>query len=489
LSYKYPFTYKLILILACTSIAVGLSGYIYIGSFMRYSGDDYCYGAVLTEFGFWDAQVYSYSNQVPFHGNRYSLTLFSTLFSLFKPTINGALPGLAIFCWIPGLICILRDLVKRSRIRVSGLEILLISEFIVFITLYAAPDLPESLYWRSGMLPYLAPIILMIYLAGLILRYNPRTRSSPFLLGLVLLLAFFGGGFSETATAFQLGLVILWFAGTSILHKEVFAFDKERRIALIFALIGTILAIILLISSPSITSELSSDGMSRNDLSSLALTMRYAWDFISDTLHSLPLPHLIILAFFATLSFLIHAHTGQDKRNGSRIFLNGVLLILAGYFLIACCILPAAFVRLVKPNPRGLITTETIMVFTIAGLGWLIGQRLASYLTDKRTFLKLIYITSFLALILIGMYPVRAAIQTCSGARHFQKWADLWDIRDANIRDAKSQNVMNVDVMHLDKVIKWVGELSADPGFWYNICAADYYGVDTISATISVWDQ
>ena len=90
---------------------------------------------------------------------------------------------------------------------------------------------------------------------------------------------------------------------------------------------------------------------------------------------------------------------------------------------------------------------------------------------------------------LIGMYPIRAAIQTYSGARHFQKWADLWDIRDANIRDAKSQNVMNVDVMHLDKVIKWVGELSADPGFWYNICAADYYGVDTISATISVWDQ
>ena len=170
------------------------------------------------------------------------------------------------------------------------------------------------------MLPYLAPIILMIYLAGLILRYKPRARSSPFLLGLIFLLAFFGGGFSETATAFQLGLVILWFAGTSILHKEVSAFDKERRIALIFALIGTILAIIFLISSPSIASELSADGMSRNVFNSLALTLRYAWDFISDTLHSLPLPHLIILGFIAVLSFLIHAHTGQDKGMDQEFF-------------------------------------------------------------------------------------------------------------------------------------------------------------------------
>ena len=49
--------------------------------------------------------------------------------------------------------------------------------------------------------------------------------------------------------------------------------------------------------------------------------------------------------------------------------------------------------------------------------------------------------------------------------------------------------MQDVEVMHLDKVIKWVGELSGDPGFWYNRCAAEYYGVESISATISVWDE
>jgi hypothetical protein len=34
-----------------------------------------------------------------------------------------------------------------------------------------------------------------------------------------------------------------------------------------------------------------------------------------------------------------------------------------------------------------------------------------------------------------------------------------------------------------------IGELDPDPGYWYNQCAAGYYGVDTISANQPGWDQ
>ncbi len=85
-SNKLAMAYKVIIILGCVAMVVGLSGYIYIGSFMRYSGDDYCYGAVLTKYGFWGAQTYSYNNPVPFHGNRFSLTFFQALWAYLNPT-------------------------------------------------------------------------------------------------------------------------------------------------------------------------------------------------------------------------------------------------------------------------------------------------------------------------------------------------------------------------------------------------------------------
>ena len=45
--------------------------YAYMGSFMRLSGDDYCYGAYLVRLGFWRAQLESYLRISTYHGDRY----------------------------------------------------------------------------------------------------------------------------------------------------------------------------------------------------------------------------------------------------------------------------------------------------------------------------------------------------------------------------------------------------------------------------------
>ncbi len=153
------------------------------------------------------------------------------------------------------------------------------------------------------------------------------------------------------------------------------------------------------------------------------------------------------------------------------------------------CMVPSTFVRSVRPNPRGLITIRFIMVVAFSCIGWLTGQGLFSILNQKRKLLNVILAGSLLVMALVMLYPIRAAILTYSGAPHFQKWANLWDIRDANIRNANLNGVLDVEVMHLDKVIKRVGELSPDPDSWYNRCAAGYYGINSISATIPVWDK
>jgi hypothetical protein len=129
------------------------------------------------------------------------------------------------------------------------------------------------------------------------------------------------------------------------------------------------------------------------------------------------------------------------------------------------------------------------MVLAFSCIGWLTGQGLFSILNEKRKLLNVILAGSLLVTAMVTLYPIRAAKLIYSGVPHFRKWADLWDIRDANIRNAKLNGLLDVEVMHLDKVIKWVGELSPDSDSWYNRCAAAYYGINSISATIPVWDK
>ncbi|TLN23511.1 hypothetical protein FDZ74_03810, partial [bacterium] len=64
---------------------LALAFYAWIGAFMRYMGDDYCYGMILTQKGFWQAQWFSYFFPTPYTGDRFSLTFFSDLFHLFGP--------------------------------------------------------------------------------------------------------------------------------------------------------------------------------------------------------------------------------------------------------------------------------------------------------------------------------------------------------------------------------------------------------------------
>lgn len=81
--------YTLSIGLGVLAFSIPLIAYGVNGAFMRYSGDDYCYAAVLSEYGFWEAQRRSYFEVTTYHGNRYSLTLFSHLADLFGPKANG----------------------------------------------------------------------------------------------------------------------------------------------------------------------------------------------------------------------------------------------------------------------------------------------------------------------------------------------------------------------------------------------------------------
>ncbi len=164
---------RLVLGSLCVMLAAPLSIYAFNGLSMRYSGDDYCYAGVLRLHGFFETQVFSYLHSIMYNGNRYSLTLFSSLVGVFPPVANGILPGLAIILFLIGITWVLlagaRLFEKPDEKPYDPLIFFFLAEALVFFTFNQTPNLDQSLFWRSGMLPYLAPLIANIYLAGFII--------------------------------------------------------------------------------------------------------------------------------------------------------------------------------------------------------------------------------------------------------------------------------------------------------------------------------
>jgi hypothetical protein len=482
--------HTLLLVLCCLTFIIAFTGYSITGSHMRLSGDDYCYDAALTQSGFWKTQWDSYFQIQNYSGNRYALTFFSSLIGLFGPKANAVLPGAALALWIIGTLWSMRAVSSKVLPR-SFLQISFITGTIIFFTLSLAPDLEQSLYWRSAMLPYLFPIILDTILIGCILRSrgDSRTRISRSLLSF--LLAFLAGGLSETGAALQAGCLTIWL---------IFLFLRRRTanqwhdlyMAIGSAWIGTGIAIALLILSPTNTVRQTLLGLPDppNLPTLIHYSIRYSYTFLHSTIKLSFLPHLLM--FLSSLLFA-WLTSFEDKTVDREVdlnpFLQLALLPFAAFALIMCVVAPSAWAQSDYPVARAMILARWITVLSSVAGGWMAGAILKQRAhTRRRRQDRWTLVSSFL-LIAILMFPWMEVKDIFSDLWRYQRWSSAWDARDQQIRKARSEGVVEVNVMELDHIIPDVAELRPDPDFWYNNCAELYYDVRSISADQPGWDD
>jgi hypothetical protein len=490
ISGPYRRLYSILLAIGCIAFSTALIGYIGIGSFMRYSGDDYCYGAMLTQHGFWKAQWLSFQNPMPYHGNRYSLTFLSGISGLFNPAFNGFLPGMAIVVWVLGFLSIFATLGRLLTLQIHWMECLLASEIVVFFTLNLAPDLSQSLYWRSGMLPYLAPLIVIIIMISYMLKKLEGDNLSRLALVLIPLSAFFAGGFSETATALQTGFLLLALLGTWILKKRGSKKGSWALLLLLAALIGTSLAMMLLIVSPANLSRRVDLPAPPDFVNLVRMAAHSAYIFTHATVKHLLLPNLLLASFFVVLSVQICSRRGSAASiRGARFFGPLALIPVIGFLLIICCMAPSAYAQSSYPELRALITARFVTVVSAASFGWWIGVGIWRLKNRIDAAYPYLLFGSAIMLSIMSIYPLLATKSTLSELPRYRKWATFWDIRDAEIRSIESQGINEIDVVKIDNIIPRVGDLSDDPGYWYNNCAEMYYGMSRIRANLPGWDE
>ena len=96
----------------------------------------------------------------------------------------------------------------------------------MYATLWTTADLPQVLYWQTGLLTYVAPLICFTLLVGCIARWAVQPRDSFAAGWRVLWLAFVAGGSNETFAAAQVAtlgvaVVLAWLYGRNMVRKRL----------------------------------------------------------------------------------------------------------------------------------------------------------------------------------------------------------------------------------------------------------------------------
>ena len=481
-----------VLSITLLSFVTALSGFTVTASFMRYSGDDYCYSADLIEHGFWGSQVYAYLHETAFGGNRFSLNLVDGMASLAGPHASGLLPGLILVLWIAGM-----ALATYQVFRVLGRtgyspEIVLGSTMISFFVLYLTPNLDQSFYWRSALLTYLLPMTVNTWLAVLVIAWLRSARSLALGSAIVLFFALIAAGFSETITAPQIGVYALACAtaGLAIWRGPEAFRALARRGAWLTgaALAGSLLALVVLALSPANALRQAALPQPPGAIQVIRMSLYNAYIFIRIGLAQ----HFGILVL-AGLTFTGLGYWYSTRQPGTlpslpTLVITAIACLVAAYGLVVCVVAPSAYAESSYPDLRALVAAWWVLIIAVAGLGWLLSQALARWLMDKpaRTLLR----TASMAILLCSCaLPIIISYQTYARLPRYQRWAAFWDARDAQIRKASQANAGRVEVVAIDHIIQGVSELSSDPNFWYNVCAARYYQVRQIIADLPGWDR
>ena len=487
-SIGYWIVFGLILLTA----AFGILSQLFVASQIHLTGDDYCYNAILAGDGFWKMQWTSYTEVSMYNGNRYALTLFSGLFGLFPVWGTPLLIAGSIVLWLVGATGLSFDLAGRMGWKIKKGEAFLFSAILLNFILVSTPDLQQSLFWRSGMLPYFLPLVGVVGMGWLVLIFQKSSLKRWIAVGLVFILALLFSGFSESGTALLIGL---WGIGFLI---SIFLTIKRRKDAHIWmwltgaGLLGSLIGLTLLYFSPSTALRRVNmpDPLSIPALVNLMLwnLKVFFWQALMRRTLYLVLPVLFGLGLGLWLPELVAA---QTRSRWGRFIGAGIGIGVTTAALIALIFLPATYIFADYPPPRALILAQFVMILTeILGGIWLsvLVEKLIAKIIKGETARKVIFNALTVMLISAFLYaPFMLVRTTLAEKSRLLHWSQLWQERHEQLAQAGAANAAEIHVVELDHIINDVGELSPDPEYWYNNCAEMYYGIDAIYADQPGW--
>lgn len=449
-------------------LSVPLVSFAAVGWFTRYAADDYCTASQLVTSGLVAAQSHLYLGW----SGRFSASLFNTALELFGVTALRLVPALALVLWGVAATWTICELAHAAGWRPSLAAAAALGGLLVYATLAMTADTPQNLFWQTGLVTYLLPLILATCFVGWLARPG---SSAPARYGVSFVLALVAGGTSETFAAAQ--VVALGLAVAAALLA------RQRRLSgmLVAGLLGAVVAAGVVAIAPG--NEVRQATGARTPLSvAIPLALEFTQGWLRLTFAR---PHAAVLALLVAIPAATAALTGRSSARASMRPLLVVAVFGGALIVVFACVLPAYYALSTNPPGRAQLIPEYVVVCAMALAGWCLGAALAAQLRGglRRPLLAVAAYVVMAAL--LGLGPLRTAAETLGQFGAASAYAAEWDRRDLEIRADRERGAADVTVAPLPSTgsvrnLDWLGP---DRDDWFNQCVAGYYGVSSIAAS------
>ena len=469
---EYRFQHLYVVILAAGSIFFLIPNFLFVlqGFSIRYWADDYCFSDFIREYGFIRGLVEFYSTA----SNRFSAFIFTSFSELFgENAIRVIAPLIIIFLGFI-LYRIFNELLSKYQIEQSKKISVLFSQIFLFFVFYLAPNIHQSVYWRSGLSHYFLPIPILLYLLLVIIFPGKKVKKNPGKKIFLFFTSFFTAGLSESYAALQMGSfgIALLF----VLFMDKSNRRKCRSYLIGSALLGTAAAMGVMIISPGNALRLDTLQQASDLFSIVSISSTSAINFIIFSIKGLWLPFGIMFGLFVLITYSF-IRLSDYKIQIRTLLMFFFIIVIVTSALIICICAPTAYGMMAYPEQRVLMLAQFILICGISMEGVVFGLFFQKFLYIYQ---PIRMVTLFLILFLF-MYPLSTLDVRQSELRDYLNRAALWDKRNAEINDQIDMGKNNLSVPALDSFSE-IAELRDDAGYWVNQCAARYYGVESISA-------
>jgi Family of unknown function (DUF6056) len=425
------------------ALAVPLLVFAAIGGFSRYTADDFCWAGTLRIEGFVNAQVLYYTVYSP----RYAFTFLVTLLESAGPAVVPALPAAAIVVWLGTATWTFK------QYGIATTRALLIAEVGVFATLQTAPDLPQSLYWQTGMLTYVLPLILATFLLGWIRRGMRRWWA----LAISGVVTFIAGGLSETYLIPQNVALTLALLAAFTLARPAPG-RSTTVVHLSAALAGGVLALITIVAAPATANRVGG-------------TPADVWLAMSAAIATALFQVLRLVRYFGLIILLclvVPAIVGACAARVDRRWLPIVIAITA--ITLPFCYFPSFYAQNGNPPARSLIVPGAMLIGVLMYAGFAL-QPLARRIPQT---------TAAVVTLSITLVPLGFAVLALPQITAAAQYATIFDAEDQQIRASRDAGEADLTVPPLPANL---GEdfITSDRRNFLNNCVARYYGVRSIA--------
>jgi len=466
----------LALSLGILTTSIGLALYAYLGTLSRYGSDDYCLSAFFLQGDLLNRMIRRYFVTSGRFTNILFIGFVDKIFGWHNVAI---LPPLMLALFVLGLYLLLNEIRGMVASGWSRWMAFFMAVSILYFSILQAPDLYETLYWRAGMTSHFAPLVFILFLSVFLLKQIRSAREGPPSLGIQAVCfigAFLAGGLSEPPTALMITILFLavgavWWWGERRSCRSILT-------VLLCSLAGALIALLVMAFAPANALRLETTPPGLVEL--ISGILGHTFEFIVDTVRTLPAPTIASVALPAMLLYVKFANSSQNlsKEAYNRLGILMVVIFLIAYLLIAATFAPSVYGQS-YPVARARFAGRLLMTSALMVNGALLGILAAN---TRIRFFQSTYLRRFAipVLMLLMLYPLRGAWRSSVEVPVYHQRAAAWDMRDSEIRALKDEGVQDLVVRFLpDEKIQDLGDHT---GFRLNRCASIIYGVKSIVA-------